>query len=137
MDSTENIVLLQQLFQCSHGLHGSQKYRGQSRLLILLLENGTLTQRELIDITGRRSATLSEQLANMESAGYITRKIHDSDRRNVEVTLTDSGREVAADAASSRRRLADTLFEDYSPEEKKALGRFLGEINQKFSQMLS
>lgn len=43
-------------------------------ILILLHEHGRMTQRELIEITQRRSATLSEQLERMESSGLIVRE---------------------------------------------------------------
>jgi DNA-binding MarR family transcriptional regulator len=130
MEQIDNLTLLRQLFRCSHQLHLAQKYRGQSRLLILLLENGALTQRELIEITGRRSATLSEQLASMETAGYVTRSANAADRRNVDIALTPLGHRTALDAAQARAQLADAVFAGYSAEEKQTLSRFLREIAQ-------
>jgi DNA-binding MarR family transcriptional regulator len=69
MDDEPNLALLRLFRQCVQKMHRAEKYRGQGRLLILLRERGTLTQRELIEITGRRSATLSEQLDGMDRAG--------------------------------------------------------------------
>ncbi len=137
MENTDNLSLLHTLFRCSHSLHMAQKYRGQSRLLILLLENGTLTQRELIEITGRRSATLSEQLENMENSGYVTRKANEADKRNVDVTLTSSGHKVAEDAYAARAQLADSVFSEYTEDEKRQLSQFLEEIRQKLEIIIS
>ena len=97
MENTDDLALLIHFYQCAHKIHHAQKYPGQGRILTLLLENGTMTQRELITITGRRSATLSEQLENMEQAGYITRKRNEQDKRNVDVTLTQTGILAAED----------------------------------------
>lgn len=70
----DNLTLLRLLHQCAHRINMSSKYPGQGRLLVLLHKKGTLTQRELIEITQRRSATLSEQLAGMEKSGYYQNK---------------------------------------------------------------
>jgi DNA-binding MarR family transcriptional regulator len=114
MDDDTNLSLFRLFHQCSHRMRNAEKYRGQGRLLILLLERGRLTQRELAQITGRRSATLSEQLENMEKAGYVTREKNDEDRRNVDVVLTPLGAETAGDAKAARAELADRLFASLS-----------------------
>ena len=132
MEPIDDLTLLKQFFRCSHGIRAAQRYQGQSRLLILLAERGTLTQRELADLTGRRSATLSEQLANMESAGYVTRRTNASDRRNMDIALTAAGRTAAADAREDRSRLAKRAFGDLDAEEKQLLFRLLAGVAEKF-----
>ena len=119
MENTDDLALLIHFYQCAHKIHHAQKYPGQGRILTLLLENGMMTQRELITITGRRSATLSEQLENMEHTGYITRKRNEQDKRNVDVTLTQTGMAAAEDAVKFREALSHDLFEQFSEEEKK------------------
>ena len=119
MENTDDLALLIHFYQCAHKIQHAQKYPGQGRILTLLLENGTMTQRELITITGRRSATLSEQLENMEQAGYITRKRNEQDKRNVDVTLTQIGIVAAEDAVKCREALSHDLFDQFSEEEKK------------------
>ena len=128
MEENQNLTLLKELFRCSHGLHSSLQYPGQGRLLILLLENGSLTQRELGEITARRSATLSEQLVNMENAGYVTRKPNEADKRNVDIALTPSGQEAAREALRTRAELADRTFGGFSREEKVQLQALLDRI---------
>ncbi|MEI3551839.1 MAG: hypothetical protein V8Q17_04500 [Acutalibacteraceae bacterium] len=68
-EPNDNLTLLRLLHQCAHRINMSSKYPGQGRLLVLLHKKGTLTQRELIEITQRRSATLSEQLARHGKVG--------------------------------------------------------------------
>lgn len=128
MDNFDELTLLHLFHQCSHYLHASGKFHGQNRLLILLFEQGTLTQRELITNTGRRSATLSEQLENMEKAGYITRTRNEQDRRNVDVSLTPLGQKAAKDAIAYRAIRANTLFSDLNEEEKAQLSHLLHKL---------
>lgn len=100
----DNLTLLRLLHQCAHRINMSSKFPGQGRLLVLLHKKGTLTQRELIEITQRRSATLSEQLASMEKSGYITRTKNSLDNRNIDVSLTALGEQAAIEAEQARCR---------------------------------
>lgn len=125
MKKMDDLTLLHLFYQSSHLIHIGEKFPGQGRLLILLLERGTLTQRELIDITGRRSATLSEQLDGMDKAGLIVRTRNLQDRRNIDISLTASGRQAAAEALDNRNRRAQAMFSSLSQEEKEQLGGLL------------
>ena len=135
MTQTDDMTLLHLFYQCSHLLHASGKYRGQGRLLVQLLKHGTLTQRELIQMTGRRSATLSEQLDNMEKAGYITRSRNETDRRNVDVSLTPLGQETAADAQRCHAERARRLFSVLNEEEKDQLSGLLQKLQISWKEL--
>lgn len=121
----DDLTLLHLFYQSSRLLHAGEKFPGQGRLLILLLEQGPLTQRELSEITGRRSATLSEQLDNMDKAGLITRIRNEQDRRNVNISLTPAGRITAQEARDNRLRRSQALFSALNEEEKEQLGRLM------------
>lgn len=121
MDSELNLRLLGMLVQSSYLMQTREKYRGQGRLLILLHLHGSLTQRDLIELTGRRSATLSEQLDSMEKSGLILRSKNAQDKRNIDVTLTEQGRAAALQAMKNRQAYADTLFGAMPPRKKQQL----------------
>jgi len=106
--------------------------RGQGRLLVLLQNNGPMTQKELIIRTGRKSPTLSEQLENMEKAGLILRKKDPADRRNVCVELTELGQEAALRTKSGRSDYADELFDMLTDEKKQSLISELGQLVQEW-----
>lgn len=135
MDNTDDLDLLHLFHQCCHRLHANGKFHGQERLLIQLLEKGPLTQRELIELTGRRSATLSEQLELMEKSGYIIRTKNEQDRRNVDVTLTESGRKAAKEAQNHRILRAHILFSQLDQGEKEQLFRLLGKLSSSWSEL--
>ena len=118
MDNELNLRLLGMMHQISHLMQMQEKFRGQGRLLVLLNQYGALTQRELIELTGRRSATLSEQLEGMEKSGLILRHKNEQDKRNVDVELTEQGKAAAIKALQNRQAYADKLF-DAMPQRKK------------------
>lgn len=125
MEQALNLRLLGMLLQTAYLLQTRESHRGQGRLLVLLHLHGGLTQRELIDLTGRRSATLSEQLEGMENAGLIIRSKNEQDKRNVNVVLTEQGEKAAAQALHNRQSYADELFGSVSPQEKAQLAALL------------
>lgn len=135
MDKINDLDLLHLFHQCSHRFHANGKCHGQERLLIQLLEKGPLTQRELIDLTGRRSATLSEQLEHMEKAGYIIRTKNQQDRRNVDAALTVSGQEAAEKAQEQRIRRAHTLFSPLDEHEKEQLFQLLQKLLASWTEL--
>jgi MarR family transcriptional regulator, organic hydroperoxide resistance regulator len=74
----------------------------QYLVLIVLWENDGLTisqvgQRLLLD-----SGTLTPLLKRLEAAGVVTRNRRESDEREVEIWLTDKGRDMQREAAGAR-----------------------------------
>lgn len=128
MKAIDDLELLHLFRQYTHRLDMTRKYGGQGRLMSLLREHGALTQRELVRLTGRQSATLSEQLEKMEQAGYITRERSPDDRRNIDAVLTPAGRKRAEEIAVERALLAQSLFGTLTGEEKASLARLLQKL---------
>jgi len=132
MNNSANLKLLGLFLQCSYKLKTREKKRGQGRLLVLLRNNGPMTQRDLIDRTGRRSATLSEQLESMEKAGLVIREKDPRDRRNICVELTQLGQEAALRTKSARGDYADELFGMLTDEQKQSLITELEQLVQEW-----
>ena len=128
MDNKLNLRLLGMMHQISYLMQTQEKFRGQGRLLVLLNRYGALTQRELIELTGRRSATLSEQLEGMEKSGLILRHKNEQDKRNVDVELTEQGKLAAAKALQNRQSYADELFAAVPQRKKQQLAGLLDEL---------
>lgn len=128
MDSELNLRLLGMMHQISHLMQTQEKFRGQGRLLVLLNRYGTLTQRELIELTGRRSATLSEQLDGMEKGGLIRRRKNEQDKRNVDVELTEQGEKAAIEAMRNGQAYVDELFGTMPQQKKQQLAGLLDSL---------
>ena len=67
----------------------------QKRILIILNELGIMTQRDLTEHLGVQPGSASEILSKLENAGLIIRSQNETDRRTTDVSLTDTGRELA------------------------------------------
>ena len=62
---------------------------------------GTLSVRQLSELTGTRASTLTGLLDRLENRGYLVREVDPSDRRSFRLPLTDLGREAAARALAA------------------------------------
>lgn len=134
-DRDLNLDLLGQFRKCSHlQYHRKSRFQGQGRILILLKRREAATQRDLVRITQRRSATLSEQLELMEKAGLLTREKSSEDKRNILLKLTDKGEGMAAEAEAERAETADTLFSLLNGDEKTALLRILKKLGDAWEE---
>ena len=100
----------------------------QKRILIILNELKTITQRDLTEHLGIQPGSASEILSKMESAGLIIRTQNETDRRTTDVSLTDTGRELAVEAFAQRQKRHEEMFSCISEEEKKELLLLLEKI---------
>ena len=100
----------------------------QKRILIILNELKTITQRDLTEHLGIQPGSASEILSKLESAGLIIRTQNETDRRTTDVSLTDTGRELAVKALAQRQRLHEEMFSCISEEEKEKLLSLLERI---------
>lgn len=81
--------------------------RGETALLMTLFRAGTpLSPTELADESHVSSARVANILRSLEEKGLVSRTHSESDRRRVEVALTDAGR---ADAEMRRARRQDAV----------------------------
>lgn len=128
--------LLHRYHQQNHRHHGpmGDPHRGQGRVLALLKLKPKISQKELSDILDIRSQSLGELLAKLERSGYITRTPSPTDRRVVDVSLTDSGRE--ASGQTEQQLDTEALFGCLSEEEKTALSDYLSRIISALAQQL-
>lgn len=93
----------------------------QKRILIILDELKTVTQRDLTERLGIKPGSASEILSKLESAGLIIRTQNEADRRTVDICLTDTGRQLAADALAQRQKRHEEMFSGLIEEEKQEL----------------
>ena len=118
-----NGKLIINLRDVGHMMRGLYEGRGsQQRVLIVLNEmGGSVTQRMLTERLQIQSGSASEVIGKLESAGYIVRTASEADRRNVEVALTEKGREAAEEAKRQRERRHEEMFLCLSETEKEEL----------------
>ncbi len=70
---------------------------GQIPLLLWLLEEDHLIQKELIARTGMEQSTVAEHVDRMERMGLVVRERAPQDRRAYQICLTEKGRAISGD----------------------------------------
>ena len=102
-------------------LHAGGRSGKQHMLERILDEGGIVGQRELQDTVPISSAALSEVLAKLESEGLVTRTRSQSDKRQLDVSLTQAGQSEAKVCAEKRARFEEEAFSVLSEEERTQL----------------
>lgn len=118
--------------QRENGMPGS-RHHGQGRLLALLKLQPEITQRQLVYVLDMSRQAVSECLAKLEAAGYITRTPDPDDRRVMRITLTATGRQVADQADQSH---TDDVFDVLTPDEQTTLDRLLSKVEHQLLRVL-
>lgn len=126
-----NDKLIINLRDLSHTIRSLYEGKGsQKRILIILDEIGSsITQRELTERIGIQPGSASEVIAKLESAGYIRRTPNETDRRTVDIALTELGRISASQARQQRVRRHEEMFSCLSEHEKNELLTLLEKVN--------
>ncbi|MEU1685642.1 MarR family winged helix-turn-helix transcriptional regulator [Micromonospora sp. NPDC005707] len=98
------------------------------RVLLVLLRAGDSTHREMAERCFVRPATLTGIVDTLERDGFVARRRDTDDRRSVQLSLTDKGREHALaiiDLIHSNRPLTSV---DADPAKQAVIREFLTEI---------
>lgn len=126
----ENEKLIINLRDLGHMMRSQYEGKAsQRRILIILSEEKTITQRDLTERLSVQPGSASEILSKLESAGLICRTQNETDRRTTDVTLTDEGRELAAQALAQRQKRHTEMFSCLSGEEKQELLSLLEKVS--------
>ena len=95
-----------------------------------LMENESLTQLELVNITNLKAPTISITLRNMERDGIVRREKNDSDRRETHVYITDKGKKMYAKVLTALEKAEKTMLKDLSEKELKAMRNALKKMSE-------
>ncbi|MDR3542072.1 MAG: MarR family transcriptional regulator [Desulfosporosinus sp.] len=97
--------------------------RGQGRVLAILKLQPEISQKDLSYLLDMRPQSLGELLSKLEKNGYISRTPSETDRRVMNIKLTQEGTEATVQGFSF-----DKLFECLSEEEQTNLSSYLNRI---------
>lgn len=126
----KNNKLIWNLRDIGHTMrHISEGKGSQKRVLMTLLENMPMTQRELTEELGIQPGSASEVIGKLETAGLLTRNPSEMDRRTTDIVLTDSGKTAAEDALIQRQKRHQQMFSCLSEAEQDTLLRLLEKLN--------
>lgn len=126
-DMNEKLII--NLRDISHMMR--MQYEGkasQKRILIILRESGTITQKDLTERLGIQPGSASEIISKLENAGLIVRVQNETDRRTTNIVLTDYGGKLASEAAEQRQKRHEEMFACLTAEEKTELLSLLEKV---------
>ena len=101
--------------------HITYRGRGQNRILRILSDGKTIPQSELVKKLDMRPQSASEMLRKLEKRGMIVRHQSETDKRVINLTITEQGKRMYKQS------------EDFTPI---ALGVLTEEEKQQFSSIL-
>lgn len=142
-----NTKLLEQFFRIVMLLHryphhhprkrefAGNPHRGQGRVLALLKLQPEISQKELSYLLDMRNQSLGELLMKLERSGFITREPSETDRRVMNIKLTEAGA-AAANQAEEQQEDNGKLFDCLSEEERIQLIGYLNRLIQELEQRL-
>ena len=129
MELQQEHTLALRLRACGHFLYYQTGGKaGQRRILVTLLKQEGLTQKELQDVLEISSGALSEILQKMEDASLIARKKSSDDKRQVKLSLTPAGKDMALQVKAHYHRMLERMFECLDEQEKAQLGGILEKL---------
>lgn len=127
-DVNDKILLnIRDLEQKIHFLYEGKK--SQRRVLILLRENGSMTQREMTEKLNVKPASASEVLTKLANKGFIIRVPSSIDKRTMVISLTDEGAKIADEAYRYRSLRIVEMLSCFDDEEKDVLLSLLEKMN--------
>lgn len=112
---------------------GSNLSVTQFSALAVLDRHGEMTPRELADHEKVQPPSMTRTVAALEAAQLITRRPHATDRRQVVLAVTDSGRDLLAEQRRLKEAWLMQRLESLSKEERAIL-RLAAPILEKLSR---
>ena len=109
--------------------HRGNFARGQHRILLKLMESDGISQRDLTSLLGIRPQSTGELVEKLVSLGYVSREKNESDRRIVNLYITEEGRKKVAELKESEEAEISQFFSNLNDDEQKELLRLLQKLN--------
>lgn len=101
----------------------SPRGQGQEKILRILVEEESISQRKLQEILDIKPGSISEILTKLETRGLLIREKSEADKRAVIIRITEAGK--AAAAIKAEPIVSETIFDCLEEEEKNILRQLL------------
>lgn len=101
---------------------------GQFRVMLVLWEREQLTQVEIARYLGIEQPTVASALKRMERDGLIEIKTHPSDRRRLQISLTEHGQKLKEPLTREAQFINELAVKGLSNEEIDQLNRTLDNL---------
>ena len=99
-------------------------------LRVLLSNNGSMTPSEIAEWTQTERHNITELVNRMKREGLVTAERNNRDRRFVNITLTDKGREVLGQTMPVAREIVDQVMSSTTEGDAILLEKLLRVLRQ-------
>lgn len=114
--------ILQRMRWCGYFLHfKTGGCSGRRRIFFMLSQRGELRQRELQDLLGIQSGSLSEVVIKMEADGLIEKVRSKADGRQMVLRLTEAGEQQAQKVRAEYLQRAEEMLSCFTKPQQQAL----------------
>jgi len=110
--------------------------KGQPRILDYVYLNDGCIQREICDEFSLDASTVSSFLAILEKEGTLRRERNPLSSREVNVYITDKGKEIKKQVEVVYDELEQITFQGFSPEEKEQCIHYLSRLTKNMMSYL-
>ncbi len=97
-------------------------------VLMAIIENGEITQKELSVILSIEGPTTTKIIDNLEKRGFITRVPHETDRRAYKISLTEKGKNIQKEIFKYGDCFMKEVKSNLTEKEKEQLHYLLNKI---------
>lgn len=106
----------------------------QNLIMALLWKREGISQNEISTKLNKDKAGVARMISTLEKKGYIRRDICPSDRRSVEVYLTEKGKELGNDVIPINQKIIQLINKGMTNEEITELRRLLKKVRENVGQ---
>ena len=101
------------------------------RVVAMLGQHGTLTSKGIGERTHMHKTMVSRAVTDLERHGLISRQANRADKREVFLTLTETGRRVYCEIVPLARDYAQRLTADLSDTDRAAFDRIVATLRER------
>lgn len=134
----DRLLEISELFRedMARAFDGTGLTAARTHLLWVLAGLGPSPQQALASAMGVSARNITGLVDALESAGYVKRTPHPTDRRATIVSLTDAGEVTMSDMARDHANLSRNLLDAVDPADRAALSRGLDAIATRLSALI-
>ena len=126
-----NQQLTDLLRHCSRFMYYHSRPGMQQAMVLRMLLDGPMTQKQIQDKLGTKPGSVSELISKLEAKHLLMRQRSETDRRRVLLTLTCKGKDTAR---NHREYATAELYEVLTQPEREALAQLLAKLLSSWTQ---
>jgi MarR family transcriptional regulator, organic hydroperoxide resistance regulator len=104
-------------------------------ILYILDKRGQLHLHDLSELSLKDKSTITSVINHLEKSGYVTKVRDSSDKRQVNIDVTEKARKIRPALARISERMNAKLFEGISPQEKAVLFNLMTRISRNADEL--